>query len=511
MKIKNILKGLMALLLLTFSTIGCEGYNEALLDDLGNTREFSPIGLTAVVRNQTFVELNWTTKENVDHYVVEFSEDDPNFTTIYKTVEVLASQLPVRVQLEGEVLYSIRVKAVTPGLEDSKWVVTQANTLSEQIFLPVVPGDIQAKQATLRWTPNSTVTHIFLNPGSISHLITAEEKATGVATITGLSAETPYTATLYNATKKRGVQEFTTGIDIGTGILVTPTDDLLKMIADAASGAVLVLEAGDYTSQTGLVKLTKSITLRGLRTYDKPKVKINFDLGSTVANFSLIDMDMTGGGLSGALITTTSNAQYNDLLISNCNIHDFASNPLFYASVAAAKIKSFTLENSIVKNVVTSADLIDFRASYGENIVLKNSTFDTCSARDFIREDNGAAATLSGTGLTTNVSIDKCTLYNLTATRIFYVRFASNELASTNTLFVGTNAVYGNQSATDVPSFTNNNYFTAPNLNAGVAANKPDTAGTTLDPQFVNAATGDFTIKNQALLDRKVGDPRWIK
>lgn len=511
MKIKNILKGLMALLLLTFSTIGCDSYNEAVLNDLGNTREFSPIGLTAYVRNQTFVELNWTTKENVDHYVVEFSEDDANFTTIYKTVEVLASQLPIRVSLQGEVLYSIRVKAVTPGLEDSKWAVTQANTLSEQIFLEVIPGDIQSKQATFRWTPNSEVTHIFLNPGSISHLITAEEKAAGVATVTGLSAETNYVATLYNTSKKRGVREFTTGIDIGTGILVKPTDDLLKMINEAGSGAILVLEPGDYTTQTGLVQLTKSITLRGLRTYDKPKVKINFELAGTVANFSLIDLDMTGGVLTDAIIATTSNAEYKDILISNCNIHDFASNPLFYAKVAAAKIKTFTLENSIVRNVTTGADLIDFRASYGENVVVKNSTFDTCSSRNFIREDNGTDAILSGTGLTTNISIDKCTFNKFTTTRIFYVRFASNELSTTNTLFSNASGVYGNQSTTDVPTFTNNNYFNSSTLNTGVASNKPDTQGTTLDPQFVGEATGNLTLGNQALIDRKVGDPLWIK
>jgi hypothetical protein len=511
MKIKNIFKGLIATLLLI--AVSCESYNEPLLDSLGNTREFSIIGLTAFIRNQTAVELNWTTKENVDHYVIEFSEDDPTFTTIYKTVEVKASQLPIRVQLEGEVLYSIRVKAVTPGLEDSKWTVTQANTLSEQIFLPIIPGDIQSKQATLRWPANSAVTHIFLNPGSISHLITAEEKAAGIAIITGLSSETSYSATLYNNTKKRGVQPFTTGIDIGTGILVKPTDDLLKMIADADAGAILVLEPGDYTAQTGLVTLAKTITLRGLRTYDKPKVKLNFALASSVANFSLIDLDMTGtgGNLTGALISTTSNAVYNDILISNCNIHDFPSNPLFYASIAGAKIKSFTLDNSVVKNVATAADLIDFRASYGENIVLKNSTFDTCSSRDFIREDNGVAAVLSGTGLTSNISIDKCTLYKLTATRIFYVRFADHLLASTNTLFTNTNAVYGNQSATKVPSFANNNYFAAPNLNTGLPATKPDTAGTALDPGFVDVSTSNFKLTNQSLIDNKIGDPFWIK
>ncbi|HEX8017145.1 MAG TPA: fibronectin type III domain-containing protein, partial [Flavobacterium sp.] len=112
----------------------CDSLNDALIDEVGNTRVFSPVDVTAKVRNQTSVELNWTANAQADHYVVEFSADDPNFTTIFKTVEVTAEDLPVTVVLEGETLYSIRVKAVSEGLEDSKWTVTTANTLSEQLF-----------------------------------------------------------------------------------------------------------------------------------------------------------------------------------------------------------------------------------------------------------------------------------------------------------------------------------------------------------------------------------------
>lgn len=518
MKIKNIFKGLIASLLLITAFTGCESYNEPLLDSLGNTREFAIVGLTAAIRNQTAVELNWTTKNNVDHYVIEFSADDPNFTTIYKTVQVTASQLPVRVQLEGETLYSIRIKAVTPGLDDSKWTITTANTLSEQIFLPIQPGDIDAKQATLRWIPNSSVTHIFVNPGSISHLITPAEKASGIATITGLSPETNYIATLYNSSKKRGEQTFTTGIDIGTGILVTPTDNLFQKITDAPSGSVLVLMPGDYTSQSDplspgskLVTLKKTITLRGLRSYDKPKINVYFSLIAGINNLSLIDLDMVGTGIASNIITiATADAVYGDILISGCNLHDFASSPLIYASVTGAKIKSFTVDNSILKNVATSVDFIDFRASFVADIVLQKSTFDTCSSRDFIREDI-TNNPLNGTGLTTNALIDKCTFYKLTATRIFYLRFNANASTSRNSLFTNTTAVYANQSTTTQPVYSNNNYFTATSLNTGLASNKPDLNGTALDPQFVSPATGDFTIKNQALIDAKIGDPRWLK
>jgi enhancing lycopene biosynthesis protein 2 len=524
MNIKYILKGLIATLLLTLAITSCESYNEPLLDGLGNTREFSPINLKAIVRNQTFVELNWTVKEGENNYVIEFSADDPTFSTIYKTVEVTASQLPIQIQLEGETLYSIRVKAVTPGLEDSKWSVTTANTLSEQLFLPVIPGDIKATEATLRWIANSNVTQIVVNPGNITHAITPEEKTSGVAKITGLTGETTYTADLFNGAKRRGSQVFKTGIDIGNGILVTPTDDLMQKIADAASGDVLVLEPGDYTSQTGLITLNKTITLRGLVSYDKPLLKVNFSLTAGIGNLSLIDLDLTGPGtLPGAnasLITVaTANTTYGDILISGCNVHDFERS-LIAANASTSKVNSFTVDNSIVKNVNTNAgaDFIDFRNTYVASIVLKNSTFDTCSTgRDFVRVDAVAPANgFSGTGLTTNVSIDSCTLYKVSNTvapkRILYVRFATNTSAVTNTLITDTSAIYTNQPTTTAPAYTKNYYFNAPSfMDSAITNNKPDATGTVADPQFVSAATGDFTVKNQTLLDNKVGDPRWVK
>ncbi|SHM14181.1 DUF4957 domain-containing protein [Flavobacterium chilense] len=523
MKTRYILKGLIATLVLTLAVSSCESYNEGLLDGIGNTREFSPIALTAKVRNQTFVELNWTVNPEADHYTVEFSADDPDFKVIYKTVQVTGSQLPLSVQLEGETTYSIRVKAITTGLEDSKWSLATATTLSEQLFFPVQAADIDAKQVILRWTPNSTVTQITLMPGNVTHTITAAEKTAGVATITGLTSETAYTATLLNGAKKRGVVTFTTGIDIGTGILVKATDDLMQKIADAASGAILVLEPGDYTAdnQTGAITLNKPITLRGLRPANTPKLHVNFVLGTGSGNVSLIDLDLKGDkGAAGAAVSVIkyndNSVTYGTLSISGCNIHDYGVS-LISANLAAAKITSIIVDNTVLTNILTvGGEFIDVRGSQVAQLTLKNSTFNNCTsstaaARHFIRMDAGL------TGLTSNVLIDSCTILNpnmlaATTNSILYTRFVTTVIVVRNTLFANTPAPYTREAATPNPTFTNNNYFNSPNLNANpvpLANNRPDTSGTTLDPQFVNAAGGNFTIKNQTLIDRSVGDPRW--
>ncbi|KFF07720.1 DUF5123 domain-containing protein [Flavobacterium hydatis] len=518
MKIKYILKGLIATLLLMLTVSGCESYNEGLLDGIGATREFSPIGLTAVVRNQTAVDLNWTVNENTDHYTVEFSADDPKFTTIYKTIQVSPKELPIRVQLEGETVYSIRIKAVsTTGLEDSKWTETKATTLSEQIFLPIKDEDVAAKQVTLRWLANSNVTQIVVNPGSITHTITAEEKVNGFATITDLKSETPYTAELFNGSKKRGLVAFTTGIDIGTGILVKPEDDLQAKINEAAPGATLVLMPGDYTVFKGSISLNKSITIRGLYNYKKPLLHVSFSLNNGSSFLNLIDLDLNGDTtLTDVVKYNEGNATYGPLLISGCNIHDFAK-ALISSSQANTKVTSTIVENSIVTNVLTNnGDFIDFRIAHIGQITLKNSTFNNCAlGRDFIRIDN--AKDLTGTGLSTNILIDGCTIYNKAMTasnRILYIRFVSNTTTIRNTLFGQTAAIYANQAVTVLPTFANNNYYNSGALFATAATPiKFDNSGnyTTLDPNFANAANGDFTVGNQTIKDNNIGDPRWFK
>lgn len=522
MKTKYIFRGLIATLLLVIGVTGCESYNEELLDDIGNTREFSPIGFTARVRNSTTVELNWTVKtdEKADHYVVEFSPDDKDFKTIFKTINVAPAQLPIQVPLEGETTYYIRVKAVSgAALEDSKWSVTTATTLSEQIFFPIKPEEIQSGSVTVRWTPNSNVTQILAQPGNITHTITAEEKTAGVAIVNGLTPETNYTATLKNGTKTRGVLTFMSGVDLTKGIIVNPQDDLNAKIAQAPAGSRLLLMPGVYQT-TGELIINKTLIFRGVRPENKSKLNVRFTLANNPANasdavsLSLIDLDLNGAGLTGSAIaiSATQAAPLGDVLINSSYVHDYPSQ-LMYGN-GAARLKSFTVDNSIIKNVNTAggADLIDFRTTYVGSVTLIRSTFDKCSSRDFIRLD--AAAGFTGGSLTSNVVIDACTIYSPTlvlASRILYVRFATNVLAVRNTLLAVGAAVYTNQVATNAPGFGNNNNFNSPNLKLVGTNNTPDAGATTLDPQFANAAGGDFTLGNQTLIDNKIGDPRWIK
>lgn len=515
MNTKSIFK-IIFTMVLAFNVVGC-GYDEELVEELSIDREFSPVGLKANVRNQVNVELNWDLDEDVQNYIVEVSTD-PGFATIEETIAVSNGEIPVLIPLLGETQYYFRVKAISSrGLNDSKWSTVEALTLTEQLFINNEDGDIKATQATLRWLPNNMVTSISLSPGDIVYTISPEERAAGVATITGLTAETDYTAQLLNGNVIRGISMFTTGIDIGDNTLVLPTDDLFQMIADAAPGDILLLEQGDYTAQVGTITLDKSITIQGLRVDFKPQLKVSFSIVEGATDVNLIDLDLTGDVASELtdMVRYSAAGNYNSLLISGCNIHDY-DRSFVAGSESGAVVQTVTVENSIISNVMTNGgDFFDFRDSDVLNVNFKTSTFYNCApGRDFIRLD--ASGISNDTGLTVDIVIDQCTIYacaNSDSRRLLYVRFVSNEVTVTNTIIAETASEgYADRSGIDEsPTFNNNNYFNAPGYYDTAQYIFDDGNYTTLDPGFADPSTGDFTVTNQAVLDQNVGDPRWLQ
>ena len=513
-KIKNSPKVIVTLLL-ALLVVSC-GYNEEVVNELSVNREFAPVDLSARIRNQTTVELNWTKTEFITNYVIEFSADDPSFSNIFKTEQVTVDQLPIQIRLEGETEYSIRVKAISPrGLDDSTWAIITARTLTEQIMLPSEPGDIKPLEAILRWEAGLNVTHFILEPGNIRHDISAQEKAAGIATITGLTSETDYAATLYNNAKIRGTASFKTGIDVGNNTLVLPSDDIFQKIADAAPGDILLFEQGDYTAQVGRISLNKSITLRGLRRDFKPTLKVSFSIGAGANDVNLIDLDLTGDVPTELfdVVRYSEAGNYNSLLISGCIIHDY-NRSLIAGNASDASVQNITLENSIITNIITSGgDFIDFRNTNVLNLNVNTSTFNNCAPeRDFFRLDDAGSFTQKG--LTSIITMDSCTLYacsNGSSKRVLYVRFQTNDITVKNTLITDSAGMYSNQSRTDDSiQFVNNNYFNAAGyFNSAIPRYDNSGNHTELNPGYENAAAGNFKITNQTLIDNAVGDPRW--
>jgi len=519
--IKSIVFGLAAVALASCGNPGDE------LTSIQYSRNFSPTGVEAKVRNRTNVELSWNRAEGVTQYNIEvFANDSLTFSgSPVQSLTCTPDEMPITITgLEGETKYSFRVMALDGNTSrDSKWSGAYAKTESEQIFKTVKEDDIKGKQVTLRWPAGESADVITLSPGNITYNVTSADVAAGAATITGLTPETAYTATMTRNGKTRGKVSFTTGVDLAeTDILVKAGDDLKAAINDAPEGYRLVIEPGVYGIASsdaevgGSVKIDKKLSIKGLRQNDHPVIKGRFEIEAEV-DFDQVSFDgaETDGGQA---FNFTADGEYESFSLTNSEVKNYTKG-LCYLNKATL-VKTITIENCVIGNIECSGgDFLDARKGGFNTLTFKgNTVYESALSRDFVRMDDNSSAVKASA----NIIVDHNTLYNVGSGganyRVFYVRWKTgNKITFTNNLVVGTNYKRGfaNNSATDKePTLDNNVYFNTVNLiSAGSTADATitwfDTAGTELDPKFADAANGDFTITNDDVKDKKVGAPRW--
>ncbi|PTB97296.1 hypothetical protein C9994_03425 [Marivirga lumbricoides] len=510
---KNIFKSIgLAVIALSMFTLSCSDDIDPVISDLNLDRPLAPVNLRAFVRNQTAIELSWNVNENISEYVVEFSQDSLDFNSIIRTVSISPDSLPLRENFEGETQYSARVKAVREDGEESSWAEVAIMTAIENILEPLEGGDIAATSVTFRWPAGSEVTNFTLTPGSINRQITEDEKEAGEATIEGLTGSTLYTATLFNGSKRRGLVEFETLVDIGNATPVYPEDDLLAIIAAAAEGDVLALFPGNYGNDSTLltIDLEKSITLRGVYPFDRPVVYGKFTSGVGVGSVEIRSIIFKGEGESQFFNSTSTDFNLQTLLIDDCDVSGYADR--FIYNQGNGTYGSITVSNSYVHDIVgNSGDGFDFRGGTVGALTLQNSTFAN-AFRTFIRMQ-----------VESDVVVNNCTFYKVSTldngnNRGLFRASGGGSIEVSNCLFVGIGipdtergfwTKSGDMSANT--SYSNNYYFDSPVLFAAGSeyTNPAEVDATEADPGFEDPENDDFTITNQTLIDNQVGDPRW--
>ena len=181
----------------------CSDDIEPEIKELNVSRLFSPTELEARIVNQTAVRLQWEEVDKAESYNIEvFENGDLDFSgTPVKTVTgVLYDEVPYTLPgFAGETAFSVRIQAVGEGIDESKWTSASFITDTEQILLPIDPEELTAGSVIIRWPAGETATTIVLMPGEVTHEVTEEEIAEGMAELTGLASETEYTASLMNS------------------------------------------------------------------------------------------------------------------------------------------------------------------------------------------------------------------------------------------------------------------------------------------------------------------------
>ena len=521
MKTKNIFIAMLFLLgAVSFSS--CKDELKEITT-LNVNRAFSPTDLDGIIVNKTSVRLTWAKVKNADTYTVEFfANGDLDFSgTPFKTVEgVVFSDLPLTVRgFAGATAYSVRVKAIGEGVEDSKYVSDVFTTDPEQIFLPVNQSKIETKAVVLNWTPGENATKIVLAPGDIEHIVTADEVAAGEAKVTGLTGETFYTAKLMEDNNIRGTATFTTLLDLSTAIEVSPTDDLAALVAAATGGETFALQPGAYTINANIT-IAKSISIKGYKPSDKPVIIGAIFRIKATNGLKLQDLVLDGTGSPDNNQTIVYDDDdlvnvYAPFVMEDCEVKNYVKG-LYYVNKKAL-IESTTFKGNIIHDIeCNGGDFIDYRNGMSKTFLFEGNTVynSANNPRDFFRMDSGGATNFPNA--TSNITITANTLYNVSnsnSKRILYIRLGNaGPITFTKNILANTAAYYTNQSTTVINTLESNNYFNAPNFTGSdvdKAQLDASSTKTSLDPGFTDAANGNFTISNLTLINNGIGAARW--
>lgn len=519
----NIIKKLtyiLALAAVLFTAAGCSDPDDELTS-VEYDRLFKPTAVEAKVQNKTNVQLTWECLSKADSYTIQLFADDADMkfegTPTYEYTDVTTVPYLIT-DLSGETTYSIRIKAIGSSKE-SHWAEASVTTDAEQIFETVTDDDITAKSVTLKWTPGSEVTTIAITGGKEeTYTLSDEEKQNGTATITGLNYETKYTFTILNGTKARGKVSVTTMPNYTPAY---PGADLQALIdATEEGGTVMLLPAKDgstnefiYTGTDGAettkeLTISKNISIKCLGT--KPvKARIKFVLDGATG-FTTENIQFEGVTADALIKGVNCSGTINVNNIEVSGYGNFFTEP----GENVYEVAELNITNSYFHDMCAGKRFIDSQKKKGAILKLNMNhctVANSCNGSDFIRFDYNAKQPIV-------INFENNTLYKVEATSkgLFYVR--SNKAGDKfftanikNNVFAEMSAdvSFSKDTKTDNLVFSNNNYYNAATLQRnpdGGAGKAFDTEGINLDPGFKNVATGDFTITNETLVDKNIGN-----
>lgn len=505
----------------TLALTACSDDRDIIIDSLQYERALSPVDLKATIQNKVNVLLKWNKNPNAVAFEINIYEGDtveegavPYRNAVSDTNSILVESL------EGETQYTAVVVTIgDDGLSKSKESLITFKTDAEQIFYQITEDDLRATEVMLRWPAGEAVDIMYVTKAgeeaAVEYPVNSDEILIGAKTITGLVGETKYKVVMKRGTKTRGTIEFTTLIDLGGAIQVNPDDDLATMVEAASDGDVFALMPGEYN--IAKLSINKSISIKGARPLNKPILISTVLRMSGGASLELKDLrlDGTGAADNSQMVVYDDGVEYSNLLIEDCEIYNYVKGVFYVSGSIPAVIGDITISNCTIHDILgEGGDVFDIRGGYASKFTLSNNTLYNVANkgdRDIIRFDN-STSTLPAAF--TTIVVENNTFYKVSVTkRYLYVR-VPNSITFRNNLITDTNAYLTNQSTTVIDKIENNNYFNAPNFQASVttgAQNDTSSSASNIDPGFYDAEKSDFTVSNETIKDKNIGDNRWFK
>jgi hypothetical protein len=511
-----------------FTATSCEDDRDAELLAIPSDRLLSVVDLEVKVRNKVEIVVSWVKNAQTQSYDLELYQGTSATGAPVQTANTVENTYTFK-GLLGEETYYVQVKGVSSSLAGSKWMGDFVTTDAEQMMYEVdLANDVKAHEATVRWPEGEAADSVIWSTDGAEvgrRVVTADEIAAGALTLTDLKDEKTYKVILRKSGRTRGSVSFTTLLDLGGAVAVSPEDDYLTMLSEAEEGAIFAFYGGEYANVTtddsgnevyGTFTLSKSVTIKAVKGTDRPVFKGRFVIEGD-ASFTIQQAVVDCAGTSGDQAFVIKSGNHANITIDDCEIMNSVKG-FYYINEAATVVDVINVNNCLIHGIeCNGGDMFDCRTGAIKELNITNNTiWNSCAARDMVRYDDKSADYPDVAPVINILNNTMDGVCNDASKRLLYIRFAGNVINFKNNIVSNTVGHFSNQSKTSVPAFENNNYFNATGFHvtegegSNANAKMHDTSGSTNDPQYKDAAKGDFTIGNFDVSDKKQGAPCWL-
>lgn len=553
------------------SAVSCFEQMPDVTEELLLGRCLSPTEATAPVdrTDGRTVAFTWAESKGALQYTIEIFEgaEDADPATVFAgtpTYTEVVKGSPLKKQLPSDKFYFARVKAQAPdtGIEDSKWVDFPYPIGTYEVKSNLWP-EVALRTSgavTLQWKEidSDRVDHVrvYPNPDDPSKAykrydVAASEGETVQTVVDGLASSVKYTFAVHFKSANRGEVVAWTRPSLDNPTVVTTSEQLCNALKDGAPQIKVAYsdtpydlrvpdEKGELKDVTIGVGESKSMTIYGDAT-DAGKMPVlsgtlTFPHGLVDIRVESVKFDGNGYAYGNPVVLNGMTAEgetpiaYGNVEVVNCEITGYKSGVLYYPEDCTVDIGKIYLNSLYVTDIQgTGGDCIGIRPKAEVNvgsIEISESTF-LNGVRDFLRVD--AAIVLNSIKVSNNTL---CNICNSAANKaIFYVRAKYDKFEFKNNLIMhASNAEKSILACNMVPTDISNNWFYklspvfwAPEEIDGEKINSSGKGKLTQseglkgggqilssDP-CVESSEGNLYVKNAAVLEAKVGDPRWLQ
>ena len=540
-----------SVLLSGFIFAGCVDEMDDINEELILGRCMTPTELVAKIVDGEKVEFDWSKSKGASSFVLELYTDEQMSVPACDPILIPVAELPYLVDLEADMTYYARVKAVDDEekIGDSNWANFSSKIETYAIKSSLNPKLVDRTETsiTIEWAKDPEVDHIRVTPalgedeGFTKVTVGPESVANGQMEVKGLAPSVNYTLVLHFKSAERGTITAWTRPMVDGATEVSTSAALIQAIADKATVIKVAYSETPYV--LGSVVLGGPVAIYGDAEAKgaQPVIQGGLKIGADVTKIHL--EALTFDGLASAdyphNLTFDAAASVESITVKNCNLNNYLRGVL-YESNKAPTIGTILYDNVVVNNVAgDGGDCFDFRGkAVISSIEFVNSTLNV-GARTWFRID--ANATLESIKLTHCTFNNLCFVNNSGNNGIFNIRAVNSEDKSpafvlTDNVFMNMNdenkigCLIAKYSASAFPSEIRNNFFyncydrffiakqdasklSGDDFDAAVVEGKADILGDhsvelAADP-CVDSARDKFNVTSKEVITANAGDPRW--